>query len=66
LKSSRKRAIKSKDVIAFVTSKGGLDYATEVAEGLAAKAVASIHPFPESAAKTSLLQLVDFVMNREY
>jgi len=66
LKSSRKRAVKTSEVVAFVTSKGGLEYATEVAEGFAAKAVASIQPFPESAAKTSLLQLVDFVMNRQY
>ena len=66
LKSSRKRAVKTSEVVAFVTSKGGLEYAAEVAEGFAAKAVASIQLFPESAAKTSLLQLVDFVMNRQY
>ena len=66
LKSSRKRAVKSAEVIAFVTSKGGLVYAAEVAEGFAAKAVASISSFPDSSAKTSLLKLVDFVMKREY
>ena len=66
LKSSRKRAVKSSEVIAFVTSKGGLDYATQVAEGFAENAVASIRPFPDGSAKTSLLQLVDFVMNRQY
>ncbi|MEI6757580.1 MAG: polyprenyl synthetase family protein [Chlorobium sp.] len=66
LKSSRKRAIKSAEVIAFVKGKGGLEYATEVAEGLAAKAVLSITPFPESTAKTALLQLMDFVMIRQH
>ena len=66
LKSSRKRAVKSAEVIAFVKSKGGLDYATEVAEGLAAKAVASIAPFHDSTAKTALLQLMDFVMIRQH
>jgi octaprenyl-diphosphate synthase len=66
LKSSRKRAVKSNEVIAFVTSKGGIEYATQVAEGFAEKAVASILPFPDGTAKTSLLQLVDFVMNRQY
>ena len=66
LKSSRKRAVKSGEVIAFVTGKGGLEYAAEVAESLAAKAVASISTFSDSAAKTSLLRLVDFVMVREY
>jgi octaprenyl-diphosphate synthase len=66
LKSSRKRAVKSGEVIEFVTSKGGLAYAAEVAEGFAAKAVAAISPFPDSPAKSSLLFLVDFVMKREY
>ena len=66
LKSSRKRAIKSGDVIAFVTEKGGLEYAAQVAEGLAAKAVASISSFADSPARTSLLMLVDFVMVRQY
>ena len=66
LKSSRKRAVKSSEVIAFVTSKGGLAYAAEVAEGLAGQAVASISSFPDGPAKTSLLRLVDFVMIRQY
>ena len=66
LKSSRKRAMKSAEVIAFVKEKGGLDYAGEVAEGFARKAVESISSFPESSAKTSLLRLVDFVMVRQY
>jgi len=66
LKSSRKRAIKSGEVMDFVKCKGGLEYAASVAEELAAKAVASISPFSESAAKTSLLRLVDFVMVRQY
>jgi octaprenyl-diphosphate synthase len=66
LKSSRKRAVKSDEVIAFVTRKGGLEYAAEVAEGFAAKAVESIAPFPESDARRSLLNLVDFVMKRQH
>jgi len=66
LKSSRKRAMKSDEVIAFVTGKGGLDYAAEVAEGFALKSVESISSFPDSSAKTSLLRLVDFVMIRQY
>ncbi|MBM3162545.1 MAG: polyprenyl synthetase family protein [Chlorobi bacterium] len=66
LKSSRKRAVKSDEVIAFVTRKGGLEYAAGVAEGFASKALASISPFPESDAKTSLQHLVDFVMKRQH
>jgi len=66
LKSSKKRAVKSDEVIDFVTRKGGLEYAAEIAEGFAAQAVASITPFPEGGAKTSLLHLVDFVMKRQH
>ncbi|TLU84221.1 MAG: polyprenyl synthetase family protein [Chlorobium sp.] len=66
LKSSRKRAYKSSEVIDFVKKKGGLDYAAEVAEGFASKAVSEIMPFPDGSAKNSLLQLVDFVMKRQY
>jgi octaprenyl-diphosphate synthase len=66
LKSSRKRAYKSAEVIDFVKNRGGLDYAADVAEGFASKAVSVIAPFPECPAKTSLLDLVDFVMKRQY
>ncbi|NTW57318.1 MAG: polyprenyl synthetase family protein [Chlorobiaceae bacterium] len=66
LKSSRKRAYKSGEVIEFVKSRGGLEYAADVAEGFAAKAVAEIAAFDECSAKTSLLELVDFVMKRQY
>jgi len=65
LKSAGKRASKSGEVVSFVKNKGGLDYAAKVAEGFAEKAVSSIVSFPESPAKRSLLQLVDFVMKRE-
>ncbi|MBN1279549.1 MAG: polyprenyl synthetase family protein [Chlorobium sp.] len=66
LKSSKKRAVRSDEVIAFVKSKGGLEYAAEVAEGFAAKAVESLGAFPHSEAKVSLLNLVDFVMKRQH
>lgn len=66
LKSSKKRAVRSSDVIAFVREKGGLEYAAEVAEGFASKAVESIARFPESDARRSLELLVDFVMKRQH
>jgi len=66
LKSSRKRSVRSGEVIDFVTRKGGLDYAAEVAEGFADKALESIAHFPESDAKRSLQLLVDFVMKRQH
>ncbi len=66
LKSSRKRAVKSAEVIDFVRRKGGLDYAAEVAEGFASKAQETITRFPESDARRSMQLLVDFVMKRQH
>ena len=66
LKSSKKRAVKSSEVIEFVKAKGGLEYAADVAEGFASKALESIATFPESDAKRSLRLLVDFVMKRQH
>ncbi|NTU54120.1 MAG: polyprenyl synthetase family protein [Chlorobiaceae bacterium] len=66
LKSSRKRSVRSREVIDFVTQKGGLDYAAAIAEGFADKALASISHFPDNEAKRSLQRLVDFVMKRQH
>ena len=65
LKSSKKRAMKSREVIEFVKGKGGLDYAAEVAEGFAAKSLAAIEHMENNDAKHSLGLLVDFVMKRQ-
>lgn len=66
LKSSKKRAVMSGEVISFVRQKGGLEYAAEVAEGFAARASESISVFPDNSAKKSMRQLVDFVMKRQH
>ncbi len=66
LKSSKQRAVRSADVIAFVRAKGGLDYAAEVAEGFASKAMGSLADFPQSDARRSLELLIDFVMKRQH
>lgn len=66
LKSSKKRAVRSSEVIAFVREKGGLEYAAEVAEGFAAKALDSLSRFPQNEARRSLELLVDFVMKRQH
>ncbi|UZJ42648.1 polyprenyl synthetase family protein [Prosthecochloris sp. SCSIO W1101] len=65
LKSSKKRTMRSREVIAFVKEKGGLDYAAEVAEGFADKSLAAIESMEEGDAKRSLRLLVDFVMKRQ-
>ena len=65
LKSSKKRTMRSREVLAFVKEKGGLDYAAEVAEGFADKSLAAIESVEEGDAKRSLRLLVDFVMKRQ-
>lgn len=65
LKSSKKRATRSREVIAFVKEKGGLDYAAEVAEGFASKSLTAMERLEDSDAKHSLRLLVDFVMKRQ-
>jgi len=66
LKSSRKRAMKSRDVMDFVKAGGGLEYAADVAEGFAAKSLAIVDGLPASDARESLRMLVDFVMKRQH
>ncbi len=65
LKSSKKRAMRSREVIDFVKEKGALDYAAEVAEGFAVKSLAAIEHMENNDAKRSLMLLVDFVMKRQ-
>ncbi|ASQ91650.1 polyprenyl synthetase [Prosthecochloris sp. GSB1] len=65
LKSARKRSLRSREVIDFVSQGGGLEYASEVAEGFASRAVESLGRLEESEAKDSLRKLVDFVMKRQ-
>ncbi len=62
-----KNGAKRKDVewvMDFVDSSGGMQYAIEKAEHYASLARASISTFPVSQAKESLLQFIDFVMER--
>ncbi|MDT9546300.1 MAG: polyprenyl synthetase family protein [Chlorobium sp.] len=66
LKSSRKRSLLRGEVMDFVRRMGGLDYAGAVAEGYAAEAVRALDVFPPSESKQALLNLVDFVMNRQH
>jgi len=66
LKSSKKRAMKSGEVMDFVRKSGGLEYSSEVAEGFASKATAALEVFDDSEARRSLELLVDFVMKRQH
>ncbi|MFH1525828.1 MAG: polyprenyl synthetase family protein [Bacteroidota bacterium] len=55
---------KVNEIIEFVKGRNGIEYSLKIAEGFALKAKASLNVFPDSASKTSLNNLVNFVVNR--
>ncbi|SHH29679.1 octaprenyl-diphosphate synthase [Chryseolinea serpens] len=55
---------KVKEVIAFVKKSGGIDYAQQVMDRYHHDALALLKDFPESPYKTSLIQLVQFTIDR--
>ena len=61
--SSRQRKVK--EVIAFVKTSGGLEYAQNSMNQYYQKAIEILIEFPESRYKTSLQQLVDFTIKRK-
>lgn len=56
---------KVKEVIAFVKAKGGMEYAVETMNSYYKKAQEMALQLPDSAYRTSLLQLVEFTITRE-
>jgi octaprenyl-diphosphate synthase len=65
LRSDKKRALFSNEVIAFVRQEGGIDYAIDVARDYANKAYESLNGFENSESKASLEKLVSFVIERK-
>lgn len=57
---------KFESVYYFVEEYGGIEYANNKADSYGKKALDSIKDFSESDAKTSLVELVNFVTKREY
>ena len=55
-----------KELINFVKSSGGLDYAIGVMKDFQQKAKNILNDFPESEAKTSLNLMLDYVIEREF
>lgn len=55
---------KVKEVIAFVKASGGIDYAQKAMEKYHQEALAMLHQFPDSQYKESLIQLVQFTIDR--
>jgi octaprenyl-diphosphate synthase len=54
-----------KEVIAFVKESGGIEYTTSIMEDYKNKALAILENYPESPYKSSLLQMIDYVVERK-
>ncbi len=55
-----------KELVDFVKTSGGLDYAIMVMKDYQAKAKTILNNFPDSEAKTSLHLMLDYVIERKY
>ncbi|MFZ2865032.1 MAG: polyprenyl synthetase family protein [Ignavibacteriaceae bacterium] len=56
---------KVKEIIGFVKANNGIDYALEVSRSYSIQAKDALNIFPESEMKSSLINLIDFVTQRE-
>ncbi|HMN16031.1 MAG TPA: polyprenyl synthetase family protein [Ignavibacteriaceae bacterium] len=56
---------KVKEIIGFVKANNGIDYALEVSRSYSIQAKGALNIFPESEMKSSLINLIDFVTQRE-
>lgn len=65
LKSDKKRALFSRDIIAFAAEHGGIDYAEQTAKRFAQKALDALAPFPDSPSKRALERFVAFAVSRQ-
>lgn len=53
------------ELIRLVTDKGGIEYATEKMNEFKEKAVSALMEFPESEARTSLIELMNYITTRK-
>ena len=54
-----------KEVIAFVKENGGIEYTTSKMNDYKNKAIAILENYPASEYKTSLIRMIDYVVERE-
>ena len=64
IKNHNKDSKRVKEVIAFVKTNGGLDYAVSQMKAFQEQALQLLEPFPESAYKKSLILMVNYVIER--
>lgn len=65
VKKHNKNKKRVKEVIAFVKDNGGLEYTTAKMHDYKNKALAILDNFPDSEYKDSLLQMIDYVVERK-
>ena len=65
IKKYNKDKVRVKEVIAFVKNNGGIEYTISQMNDYKSKALAILNNYPESPYKTSLLQMIDYVVERK-
>ncbi|CDF78092.1 octaprenyl-diphosphate synthase / D imethylallyltransferase / Geranyltranstransferase (farnesyldiphosphate synthase) / Gerany lgeranyl pyrophosphate synthetase [Formosa agariphila KMM 3901] len=65
IKNHNKDAKRVKEVIAFVREQGGLDYAVTKMKAFQEEALKMLEPYPESPYKSSLILMVNYVIERK-
>ena len=64
VKKYNKDKVRVKEVIAFVKNNGGIEYTISQMNNYKSKALSILNNYPESPYKTSLLQMIDYVVER--
>jgi len=65
IKKHNKNKVRVKEVIAFVKNNGGIEYTISQMNDYKSKALAILNNYPESPYKSSLLQMIDYVVERK-
>jgi octaprenyl-diphosphate synthase len=65
INKSKKKSANIRPIIDFVTSKGGLDYATAAMHEYKEKALELLNSYPDSDVKTALNDLVNYTIDRK-
>lgn len=65
VKKHNKNKVRVKELIAFVKENGGIDYTISQMNAYKSKAIAILNNYPESPYKASLLQMIDYVVERK-
>ena len=65
VKRKNKNTAKVQELVDLVVERGGLEYATEQMHHYRDKAISGINEFPESEARTAIVELINYVTTRK-